>query len=269
MKFLKNTVAIIALAAASFTATASVYTYGDFEREYSSDYSTGLGMDWMMWSVTKGMSINTASSIYSADGWRVASYTEMAGLYNYFIGSFDWQVTESATQQTSTGFTDDLSPDTENDVQFQTLFGYTYVGSSVDYLEGDALQKSEALFGTDENSNSKYNLAGLYDDFTVFNGNQNGGNAYLNKDTFTANFSFSRYGVALVRGEYDDAWMAPDVPGEGDGDGGNNGGGTGDDQDGGTGDGDNGDGATAVHAPGTVGMMAMALGLIVMRRRNK
>ncbi|QJR82150.1 PEP-CTERM sorting domain-containing protein [Alteromonas pelagimontana] len=217
MKIIGKKLAALGLLATVTTTThGGVISYGEFTREDSSDVVSGLGMDWLQWSSTKGMSINSALSTYAVDGWRVASVTEMTGLFNYFVPSYDWVESESFTQQTSTGWSDELNSDTETDVQFQTLFGYTYLARASDYLSGDALNKTEAIFGSDDNNNNYYGLAGLYDDFTVFNGNENGGNAYLNKDTFTTSFSYPRYGIALVRGTLDLSYLDGDVSNGGD-----------------------------------------------------
>lgn len=259
----KTSIAVMALGLASVSANAGIIEYGEFSQAENSDYSTGLGMDWIRWDVTKGLSIRSALSRYESDGWRMASGLEMSGLFNYFVGSNEWGVSESVSQQASTGFTSDLTPDTETDVQFQKLFGYTYYGASSDYLAGDSLMKTEAFFGIDENGNNKYGLAGLYDDFTVFNGNQNGGNAYLNKDTFTENFAYNRYGVALVRGELDLSYLDADLPSDGS-EGGNNGGvNVGGDNGSG-----NDDGTVSVPEPGTIGMFALAGGFLMMRKRK-
>ena len=145
----KTSIAVMALGLASVSANASIIQYGEFTQAENSNYSTGLGMDWIRWDVTRGLSIRSALSRYESDGWRMATAFEMSGLFNYFVGNYDWGVSESRTQQTYTGFTSELSPDTETDVQFQTLFGYTYYAAPSDYLDGDGLKKTEAFFGTD------------------------------------------------------------------------------------------------------------------------
>lgn len=191
------------LASLPLTTNAGIISYGEFSKEEHSEIVTGLGMDWMQWSSTKGMSIKTALTAFSHDGWRVASVAEVTELFNYFVPAIGWVESESVSQLGPTGWTDELSPDSELDVQFQTLFGYTYAARASDYLDGDRLEKTEAIFGNDENGNGRYGLAGMFDDYTVYNGNQNHGVAYLNKDTHVKSFAYNRYGVALVRGNLD------------------------------------------------------------------
>lgn len=247
------------LASLPITSNAEIISYGEFSKEEHSEIVTGLGMDWMQWSSTKGMSINSALASFSYDGWRVASVAEVTELFNYFVPALSWVESESVSQQGPTGWTDELSPDSELDVQFQTLFGYTYGARASDYLDGDGLEKTEAIFGNDENGNGRYGLAGMFDDYTVFNGNQNHGMAYLNKDTFARSFAYQRYGVALVRGDLDLSYRDGDYTFEG---GERDIGGEG-------GSADNDSDVVSVPEPTTVGILALASGVFLARRKSR
>ncbi|MCG7649109.1 PEP-CTERM sorting domain-containing protein [Alteromonas sp. MmMcT2-5] len=255
------------LASLSLNVSAELITYGEFSKEENSDVVTGLGMEWLQWSSTRGMSINSALSSFSQNGWRLASITEVTALFNYFVPEYEWIESESVTQQRTTGRSDELSPDSETDVQFQTLFGYTYSARASDYLEGDGLNKTEAIFGSDDNGNNYYGLAGLYDDFTVFNGNRNVGNAYLTKDQHVASFAFPRYGVALVRGDLDLSYLDGDLSFQGgERDIGGNGGNTIDVNGDGTSN-ENNNQVANVPEPATLGIFALATGLLISRRK--
>ncbi len=257
------------LASLPLTANAGIISYGEFSKGEHSEIVTGLGMDWMQWTSTKGMSINSALAAFSHDGWRVASVAEVTELFNYFIPALSWVESESVSQQGSTGWTDELSPVSELDVQFQTLFGYTTVGSASDYLDGDRLEKTEAIFGSDDNGNGRYGLAGMYDDFTVFNGNQNTGNAYINKDTFARSFAYRKYGVALVRGDLDLSYRDGNYSFEG---GEQDIGGEGGESVNVKGEGtsaENNSDVVSVPEPTTIGIFALASGFLFARRKSR
>lgn len=257
------------LASLPLTTNAGTISYGEFSKKEHSEIVTGLGMDWIQWSSTKGMSINSALAAFSHDGWRVASVAEVTELFNYFVPAIGWVESESVTQQGPTGWTDELSPDSELDVQFQTLFGYTYAARASDYLDGDRLEKTEAIFGNDENGNGRYGLAGMLDDFTVYNGNQNHGLAYLNKDTFAKSFAYHRYGVALVRGNLDLSYRDGNYTFDG---GEHNIGGEGGESINAAGEGtaaENNSDVVSVPEPTTIGIFALASGFFFARRKSR
>ena len=62
----------------SMASQAAIISHYGYERDSASNIVTGGGLEWLKWDVTKGLSINAALAAYSADGWMLASNSQMA-----------------------------------------------------------------------------------------------------------------------------------------------------------------------------------------------
>jgi len=165
---------------------------------------TANKIDWLQWSVTDGMSINDALTVYSNAGWELATNTQVAGLFNTFdlsYGSFTFDTAEATSQWFSSG-SDGLTESVDDrELTFVGLFGNTYE----EYYCGTAcMQYSGAFFGRDADNDGFYNRVTIYDDFDPIDGStqhesgyiyvNNAAEEYITVDTFNSGF-----GIALTR----------------------------------------------------------------------
>ncbi|WP_189481554.1 hypothetical protein [Alishewanella tabrizica] len=103
---------------------ATIISHFGYERDSASNIVTGGGLEWLKWDVTKGMSINLALAAHSADGWTLATNSNMTDLYNVFkFGKSDWN-NNLATWQDSTIGRSGVEYSVHS--MFKSLFGYTY-----------------------------------------------------------------------------------------------------------------------------------------------
>ncbi len=141
-----------------YASTASG-AYFDYSLDEDTNIVTGNGYEWLRWDQTVGMSINDAIASYSADGWRVASNTEMAFLFNDFGVNYHMGTTIPYDTDENTGQSvwDDAAS-----IQFylfQEMFGITNTDCFDWYPEQQCLTESSVLFGTDLDGDLQYNLA--------------------------------------------------------------------------------------------------------------
>ncbi len=188
------------LASLLFTATASagLIQYQGYSRADNSNVVQGDGMEWLQWSSTKGLSIDSALQQYSAQGWRLASNTEMTMLFNRFqFGKSNWHAQETVQQKVDQPWTAH-----ENSIHrdFLTLFGHSQF---FPHNNNDPDAGAFALYGSDANQNGLYNLARVFEDWSAISqGVEHRGahNAMLFEDLYRSNFSSGNVAVALVRG---------------------------------------------------------------------
>ncbi len=168
-----------------------------------------VGLEWMRWDITNGLSIRQAVDIYSPHGWRLATNHEMAGLMNH------WEF------HIVSGFEDhELFHHDENTVQerwdpathanlssFEDLFGLTsYYCNEDEPLMLDLYgcwSHSAAFFGADGDGDDLYNIVDL--SFVHWPDNS-WSTALLDSDKYHPDFAkgtidWKSYasGVALVR----------------------------------------------------------------------
>jgi hypothetical protein len=194
----------------STNVNADLISHSGYTLDTDTNVITDGNLEWLRWDITTGMSINQALSVYSTDGWRLASNTVMANLFNSFSFNsivFDTDETTSQYGGTPADNTTENSPAN----QFIELFGYTsYSSGTVNdccggtyyYDPNDPATQANALFGEDANTNGLFNNGWVRDDFTLDGRTEpgwvglGGEYAYL-----TADYISSTTGVALVRGE--------------------------------------------------------------------
>lgn len=187
------------LLVASMASQAALISYNGYERDTANNYVTGGGLEWLMWDVTKGKSINEAIAAHGANGWELANNTQMASLFNVF--KFDgsvWNANENVTQNTFAAWTAGEDGPYRAFVQ---MFGYTSDGPVTDTLATDPWLFTNAFYGNDGDADGQYNFAVVFDDYSMLWGDKREGAAGLAADSP----SVERYtkwdfgGVALVR----------------------------------------------------------------------
>jgi hypothetical protein len=182
------------------THAGSITPGHGYTRDVTSNVVQGGALEWLKWDVTVGQSIDSALREYGDDGWRLATNSEMASLFNAFgFGSFTSR--EGDRQEAPIRWTlDEVGVHRD----FLDLFGRTRVVSESDssYASADPLEISRALFGDPFNVGGTVDYAGVNDDYTLKDTNYLpfvGAVAFIEYDLFFRNVSYDVFGVALVR----------------------------------------------------------------------
>lgn len=191
------------LLVASMASQAALISYNGYERDTTKNYVTGGGLEWLMWDVTNGMSINSALSLYSSQGWRLASNDQIAALFNKFeFGKNDWDNRETSEQTSIVAW--NAAEWAGAHYHFINLFGATHSSSCTDrycYAGSDPWITSLAFYGSDADMDSKIQRAQVLDDATFFgrfSASYENHVAVLTADVSTG-AGATNHGVALVR----------------------------------------------------------------------
>lgn len=178
-----------------------------------------LGLEWLTWDKTVGMTVNEAFENYGRDGWTLASNIEMAALFNMFFldddvsiyvreqgGPVGWDryVTEFSSQESLRQWGFDATTSTMA-ADFMNFFGITDSGCRFYGEEYDCDYWTSAFYGRDEDNDGLYNLA-RYNYHSIAledNGNYPIGfddeYSLLSSDDYRGDYSQPSIGVALVR----------------------------------------------------------------------
>lgn len=197
MKFwiLAPSVTVLVLSA---SVNAATITHNEYSLDTDTNIVTGGGLEWLQWDETAGSSIVSALGTYEADGWRLATNYEMASLFN----SFDFDLTFDTDENTHQLQRTPWSAAIESEyTRFIDLFGDTYAVSTLSCptcLPSDTYVSAIAYFGTDNEFNDLFNLAGVSDDF-VAGTTQREAEAVMTGENYYDTDSSSSHGVALVR----------------------------------------------------------------------
>lgn len=211
-------IGVFAFSVSVLNTNAAAIEFGDYSWDGTTNYvsNSASGLDWIRWSATDGMSIDSALTSFGNDGWRVASNAEMTGLYTDFFSGFSWGTDESL-YQTNDSVTS-FDGNDENYQIFMGLFGKTNMDQNCfENLNGYTCENNQqvkqygnstqALYGSDENGNGAYNTATVNDEYAIFSESSSWSKTYSEKATlsrdegqFTSDYSYESYGVALVRG---------------------------------------------------------------------
>lgn len=109
----------------SMAAQAGVIAHYGFERDSTATVVKGGGLEWLKWDQTKGKTVSQAVSDHS--GWRLATATEMTALFNTFqFGIGKWQPDQ--LNLVSNPWTAD---EQASHNAFLQLFGSTFVSREV------------------------------------------------------------------------------------------------------------------------------------------
>lgn len=192
----------------SMASQAALISHYGYERESTSNIVKGGGLEWLMWDVTKGMSIESALLQHSADGWTLATNNNIADLFNSFkFGKTDWNNAELPMQRIFLPWTDD---ENSSHNKFMSLFGITYTdwnhcesGLFDCWVNGEHLNGAYAVYGDDTNGDGLHPIAALYDDRWERHDDANEGkydhSAGLGGNHWKRDWSQYNIGVALVR----------------------------------------------------------------------
>jgi hypothetical protein len=208
-KMLKKILIVSCLFFTSVASHAGIISHYGYSRDTESTNKvvTGGGVEWLMWDVTKGMSISSALDEFTKDGWVLATNVQMASLFNSFqFGKNDWLSIESQTQYTSQAW------DTREDSSYNAFFslfgavGQSDCGTNVPeycYETTDPYRSAMAFFGSDLNKDGYYNLASLVDDslyhYDEFTSNQAPHEAIIYEGLYSDTQRDYGVGIALVR----------------------------------------------------------------------
>lgn len=158
--------ALLAFSNSSFSMSVD-FEYPSLDVDGVSPIVEFVGLEWLRWDITNGLSINEATDLYGAQGWRVASNAEIANLVNTRIATSSNTMPIGMTDNesdslysyedaTHSGFSTfiDLGVTTEFEVTDEDSFSY-----GRDFLH------STALYGSDADGDNLYNLI----DFSITN----------------------------------------------------------------------------------------------------
>jgi hypothetical protein len=186
--------------AVSWFANAGLITHNNYTLDTDTNVVTNNGIEWLQWTETYEQSISTALSNYSADGWVVASHTQMARLFS----DFGWNngLDETAVYTSNESY-DSTSENSTMD-RFIELFGMTkFKENELGYFSGDDAQKgAAAIYGTGNNVDYFYSYSHVQSDSVHdARGEQSSvaklfGNQFLNIDDKSI---CNDCGVALIR----------------------------------------------------------------------
>jgi hypothetical protein len=174
-----------------------------YTRDDASVVVQGVGLEWLKWDVTVGQSIESALRLYADQGWRLATNSEMADLFN----DFDFGGLFSAQEDFELRVATDWSAEeTGVHIDFIDLFGFTQLLYGPAYELTDPSVASFALFGSDDDNDGGFKLAVVGDDLTrtveiigVRNPFKNDAYATFVRDGFPVDLRVDNYGIALVR----------------------------------------------------------------------
>lgn len=178
----------------SLTANAELIEYKGYSRDVNSNIVKSGELEWLMWDVTIGMSLNEA--LEQHNGWTLATNENMATLFNAFqFGPDNWTTKDFTEQSVSLPWDE---AETGSFTQFIKLFGYTYILNDGRFSSEDPLLRSRAKYGVDDDGDGQASVAMITDDFTILGYKvDHAAHLYVNK------YIFSGYddqtGVALVR----------------------------------------------------------------------
>ncbi|MFC0047192.1 PEP-CTERM sorting domain-containing protein [Rheinheimera tilapiae] len=147
----KNILIATCLLVTSIASQAALISHYGYERESTSNIVKGGGLEWLMWDVTKGMSISQALAAYKSDGWSLANNNKMAMLFNRFnFGKSKWSSSLGINQSNNSPW------GAQEHKGFLDLFGITYISDNLCnenkkrwcYASDDPYSYSVALYGT-------------------------------------------------------------------------------------------------------------------------
>lgn len=160
----------------SMASQAALISHYGYERDSTSNIVKGGGLEWLMWDVTKGLSINSALDKYADAGWSLATSSQMAALFNSFnFGKSDWA--DNGTTGVESWVPWAAGEDSPHN-RFHSLFGITVLNQNICtptddtecYLASDNLVYTNAWFAKVDGRLGGGNLAVVNDDSTFVGG---------------------------------------------------------------------------------------------------
>ena len=113
----------------SGNVNAGIITYGSYSYDTDTNVVVGDGLEWLQWSITRGMGYGATSQIGSSygGGWEIATAGQIAGLINNFNFGLSWDPENPTNAGVSVPVTSDYKSGPFSN--FISMFGYTYYGS--------------------------------------------------------------------------------------------------------------------------------------------
>lgn len=139
--------------------SAALITHNGYTLDDTTSIVTDGTTEWLQWDLTIGSTINQALATYAADGWVLASNTQMSKLFNVFgfgVPAFD--VREDGIQERN---------DKANElyIQFVELFGAvsTFIDQcaviTIPSCISGPIAGSSALYGSDNDNDGNFKAA--------------------------------------------------------------------------------------------------------------
>jgi len=191
---------------------ASIIEHYGYSRDSSSNVVSDGKLEWLSWNATKGMSIQSALTSFSADGWRLANsrqLTDLFGTFRFGLPKSSWDICENCSVISETAW----SPEENSPIDhFVSLFGWTQLLQCYDaaskycYSQNDPAKESWVMFGDDSNNDGWFRSAAVLGDHT-FVISEDTANQYTERAMFLGDnvhkFKLTsrnnNVGVALVR----------------------------------------------------------------------
>lgn len=159
--------AVGVLTLGSMTANSAVISYGDYNRDDSSNVVTNAntGIEWLGWAETIGLSV--AEALSANEGYRMATNIEMSNLFSDFFPEDSWG------EDPDVNYTNLRDYDGSDSVHtaFLSLFGKTAadnhcVSPDVNGSCDDARNATSAFYGDDVGLGSLFGSAYVRDEYS-------------------------------------------------------------------------------------------------------
>ena len=144
----------------SWHANSNIISYYGYER--NGNVVSKDGVEWLQWSETAGDSISDAMSMYSSDGWTVATFSQVNGLFS----DFGFDTSEYAGEWVETLEAGSTREETAYD-KFVELFGRTQYKTGSSYGRGPwAKEVARAIYGDILDPNEFVGLLSINSDWS-------------------------------------------------------------------------------------------------------
>ncbi|KZY64702.1 PEP-CTERM sorting domain-containing protein [Oleiphilus sp. HI0079] len=163
------------------------------------------GKQWLRWTETSSLSVNSAISTYQGDGWRLASNAEMAKLFSDFFAPIVLPEDQASRQSFVGEFGDGEDPVLE----LGKTFGWTEYENSINVASGETLSLNDYSTSIVKFGSASSGGASLYNSLTISSEFTFGRDDELIGRPERATLDFNQYtgiangneriGVALVR----------------------------------------------------------------------
>jgi hypothetical protein len=200
--------AITVFATLSLSTHATIVTHNGYSLNTETNIVTGGGLEWLQWDETLNNSINGVDRTQAGGGWGIASNQQMKELFDAFFPPDPypiWDATEGTDQSISIAWdSEELSPLRD----FTSVFGDTWRraceirGDNTKNCNKDGVEPrsiSNAFFGSDLDSDPRFDRARVEEDYTLDAGPRVVGSVAIHGNFIDPGSSAFRAGVALVR----------------------------------------------------------------------
>lgn len=176
----RKIITLICLTFTLSTHAASISYYG-YTLDTETNIVTGGGLRWLQWDETTGQSVTQALATHGSSGWRLATSSEMATLFNAFDFRITFEGDDSITQTVSflepyqsEGVADrfiqlfgaSISPPPEYTCPYCSQVPVSYYNTTpeFEFQPRSNFLFSLALYGSDQNGDGIYSRAEVFED---------------------------------------------------------------------------------------------------------